>query len=70
MRKMKRSRYKKFFMTEKSINQMHQAVDALYNQYKNKYQKMTDLVDFISKKLGINKNMTLQILQLVEKENR
>lgn len=57
-------------MTEKSINQMHQAVDALYNQYKNKYQKMTDLVDFISKKLGINKNMTLQILQLVEKENR
>jgi len=67
MMKMKK-RYKKYF-EERSINQLHQVVDTLYNQYKGKFTTLSDLVDFISKKLGTNKNNVLQILSLIEKNN-
>jgi hypothetical protein len=58
-------RYKSQFQ-EKSINKMYQAVDILYNQYKNKFNSISELIDFISKKLNISKNNVLQILQMVE----
>lgn len=60
-------RYKRFKFDELSINHLHRDVDILYNQHKNRFKKLTDLVNFIATQLSTDKNTVLQILQLMEK---
>jgi hypothetical protein len=56
-------------LQEKSMNQLYRDIDSLYNIYKNKFKSFSDLINFISEKLQINKNDVLQVLQIMEKEN-
>ncbi len=63
-----KNRYNKFFK-EKTINQLHSAVDILFNNYKNKFKKFSELIDYIADRLNINRNTVLQILQIMEKNN-
>lgn len=58
----------KRYFSERTINQVHRDVDLLYNRYKNKFNSFSDLIDYISKTLYINKYTILQILELVEKD--
>jgi hypothetical protein len=57
-------------LQEKSINQLYRDIDSLYNVYKNKFKNFSDLINFISQKLQINKNDVLQVLQLIEDEKK
>lgn len=59
----------KSLLQEKSMNQLYRDIDSLYNIYKNKFKSFSDLINFISEKLQINKNDVLQVLQIMEKEN-
>ena len=57
-------------LQEKSINQLYRDIDSLYNIYKNKFKNFSDLINFISQKLQINKNDVLQVLQIMEDEKK
>jgi hypothetical protein len=57
-------------LQEKSINQVYRDIDSLYNVYKNKFKSFSDLINFISSRLHVNKNDVLQVLQLIEDEKK
>jgi len=50
-------------LEEKSVNQSFKDVKQLYIKYRNKFNNLTDLVDFISKELGLSDLIVLQILE-------
>ena len=52
-------------LEEMSIDKARQEIFVLYNSNKNKFDTLTDLVDFISHKLGVSKNIVLQVLETV-----
>jgi hypothetical protein len=57
----------KQILNEKTINQLHKDIDILYNHYKSKFDRLTDLVKYISNMLHTTPNTVLQILELIEK---
>lgn len=62
-----KTRYNKFF-TEKTINELHHDIDLIYNKYKNKFTKLSELVWYISDTLHVPQTTVLQILDLIEKK--
>jgi len=57
-------------LLEMSINQLHKEVKSLYNKFHIKYKNLSDLVNFISKKLNVSNNTVLEILQYVENKKK
>jgi len=62
-----KERYIKFF--EMSIKNTYIEVDKLFNTYKLNFKKISDLVKFIAKQLGVSENLVLTIIQQVESLN-
>jgi hypothetical protein len=50
-------------LKERTINQLYQDVDQLYNKHKSEFVRLTDLIDFIVRKLHVSPGVIMQILQ-------
>ena len=50
-------------LEERTINQLYQDVNSLYNMHKSEFSKLKDLIDFIVSKLHISPGVIMQILQ-------
>ena len=50
-------------LEERTINQLYQDVNRLYNMHKSEFSKLKDLIDFIVSKLHISPGVIMQILQ-------
>jgi hypothetical protein len=55
-------RYQSLFQ-EMSVDKLRQEVTKLYNEHKGQYKDLSELIEFIMKKLHIDKGTILQILQ-------
>jgi len=60
-------RYQSLFQ-EMSVDKLRQEVTKLYNEHKGQYKDLSGLIEFIMKKLHIDKGTILQILQYSEEE--
>ena len=57
-------------LRERNINQLYRQINDLYNKNKYKFERLTDLIDFITVKLHISPNVIMQILQTMESRKK
>lgn len=55
---------------EMSTDKLSREIYKLYDIYKDKYNTLSDVVEYISKKLNISEMEVLQVLEYAEEEQK